>query len=818
MSHDDEEERPTCERCGEADGMGGEDGKCDYCDGMRCDGCGQRGDPLNDNMMCPGCEPVPEECSECGEEAVLNDAGLCSFCVERENEGYGCEICGDGAVDLVDGICDACAAEAEERGSDGSVQRRDEAPAWLRRVVLVDRKPKIEEAVQRAVGKGAKVDWKKRFGCGHYGCAYAVKERGRKEPRYVVKITRDPTEGPMQAAIARRQKNGDYGFADGFAIVRGVYRIGDDVQHMGKMWPVYAVVREEVKPVNGFGVSIADVYPPINGSQLHSINEALNTYKERAAEWYAERARKKPSQRVLEKLEEKMSSAIRRISDRAPPLGEIMGILQGEGTPLRDVHSANIGVRHHPGVADPDDPEAGLGYIVIFDPGHTPYAKDADEASIARVNPAKKKPLYDRETGELNVPEGWAVRLSGLSQKGWNGEEDSLAQFVPERSTHVYALHPSNWQGTFYSLTNKDLHKIANYKPSLVKIVPGTLVADMAIANQFFRNDEDARFGGAYAASVKPVEEADLSVYKQPELLIPRSAAEKNPGEFRYELPGEHLSARANPDEAERAFHAAFGVPHEALLEPVWPKERAKYKRKIVNPSGLASYLASAGDIPQEQFMVALLDQRGMLMGVVVVSKGTINEAAVHPREVFAAAIAARAVGIIGVHNHPSGDTTPSASDVELTKRLVDVGAIIGIPVLDHIVLGRGGEHSSLAALGMLPTATRRFQNNSGSLSSFDFADAFGQEHQPQERATGFHLDELRRGDVVRVGKSKWLVFNNKHGAWVTKHGSKGKKMYQIRQAVGGGYEVLEMTGGGDLVGAPVASGDAEVVSRDGAA
>ncbi len=374
-------EPETCARCDEDQPLG-EDGKCDNCDGYPCEGCGRRGDALNENMMCPDCEPPEEECLECGEMAVLvpdgdPNVGLCPNCVERAQAGDGCAECGDGGVDLTDGVCDACAEENLKGKS-------DDTPRWLRNVVK-DRKKVVEKAVRSALGKDAKVDWKKRFGCGHYGCAYAVKERGHKEPRYVVKVTRDPTEGPMQATIARRQKAGDYGFDDGFAIVRGVYRIGDDVQHMGKMWPVYAIVREEVTPVTAVMYEPGSIYPPVTPGQLASVMTALNNYKDNAAKWYALKERK-ASERALGSVEKLMDASLRAISNYAPPLGEIMGIMQHEGTPLRDVHSQNIGVRHHPGIVDPDDPDASLGYITIFDPGHTPYEGEAG-TSIPRMNP-----------------------------------------------------------------------------------------------------------------------------------------------------------------------------------------------------------------------------------------------------------------------------------------------------------------------------------------------------------------------------------------------------------------------------------------------
>lgn len=99
------------------------------------------------------------------------------------------------------------------------------------------------------------------------------------------------------------------------------------------------------------------------------------------------------------------------------------------------------------------------------------------------------------------------------------------------------------------------------------------------------------------------------------------------------------------------------------------------------------------GRLPQldrEVFLVLLLDGRNRLQGEVRVSEGTLTSALVHPREVFAPAVRAGAAAIILVHNHPSGDPTPSAEDAALTERMRQAGEIIGIRVLDHVVIGQG--------------------------------------------------------------------------------------------------------------------------------
>jgi len=83
------------------------------------------------------------------------------------------------------------------------------------------------------------------------------------------------------------------------------------------------------------------------------------------------------------------------------------------------------------------------------------------------------------------------------------------------------------------------------------------------------------------------------------------------------------------------------------------------------------------------------------------VSRGTLNSSLVHPREVFRSAILAGAAGIIVVHNHPSGDPTPSADDRSVTRQLLDAGRVVDIPVYDHVVLA-SDRYVSFAEAGLL--------------------------------------------------------------------------------------------------------------------
>lgn len=89
----------------------------------------------------------------------------------------------------------------------------------------------------------------------------------------------------------------------------------------------------------------------------------------------------------------------------------------------------------------------------------------------------------------------------------------------------------------------------------------------------------------------------------------------------------------------------------------------------------------------KEHFMVLFLNTKNLVIGRETLSIGSLNASIVHPREVFRSAISRSSASIICIHNHPSGDPTPSPEDIEVTRRLMDAGRIVGIDVLDHIVI-----------------------------------------------------------------------------------------------------------------------------------
>jgi DNA repair protein RadC len=93
-----------------------------------------------------------------------------------------------------------------------------------------------------------------------------------------------------------------------------------------------------------------------------------------------------------------------------------------------------------------------------------------------------------------------------------------------------------------------------------------------------------------------------------------------------------------------------------------------------------------------ETFQILLLNTRRRLIGVVKVSDGTLDTILVHPREVFKPAIAANAAAVVLLHNHPSGEATPSEADIKVTRDLIRAGQLLKIEVLDHLILGRATE------------------------------------------------------------------------------------------------------------------------------
>ena len=105
--------------------------------------------------------------------------------------------------------------------------------------------------------------------------------------------------------------------------------------------------------------------------------------------------------------------------------------------------------------------------------------------------------------------------------------------------------------------------------------------------------------------------------------------------------------------------------------------------------------------VDREQFIIACLNTKNEPTNITLVSVGSLNKAIVHPREVFKTAILSNAASIMAFHNHPSGDTTPSQQDLQLTNRLYEAGELLGIKLLDHLIIG-DGSFTSLKEKGYL--------------------------------------------------------------------------------------------------------------------
>ena len=125
--------------------------------------------------------------------------------------------------------------------------------------------------------------------------------------------------------------------------------------------------------------------------------------------------------------------------------------------------------------------------------------------------------------------------------------------------------------------------------------------------------------------------------------------------------------------------------------------------RRLESPFAAAEVLRGyLADADREHCVALLLDTRNRLIGLHTISVGTLNSSMVHPRETFKAAILLGAAGIILGHNHPSGDPDPSQEDKTLTWRMKEAGQLLGIPVLDHVIIGDEQRFASLTQLNLL--------------------------------------------------------------------------------------------------------------------
>ena len=173
-----------------------------------------------------------------------------------------------------------------------------------------------------------------------------------------------------------------------------------------------------------------------------------------------------------------------------------------------------------------------------------------------------------------------------------------------------------------------------------------------------------SRFG-----SLRQLSAASIGELTQQSGIGPAKAAEV---QALFQIARRFSDRRLQPGQAYRSSNDAFVHFHERLCD---------YRKEV--------------------FVALLLDSKNRLIREVQISEGSLNASIVHPREVFAPVLRESASAVLFVHNHPSGDPTPSREDIEITERLKQVGELMGVRVLDHIIVGNG-EYVSLADRGLL--------------------------------------------------------------------------------------------------------------------
>lgn len=189
-------------------------------------------------------------------------------------------------------------------------------------------------------------------------------------------------------------------------------------------------------------------------------------------------------------------------------------------------------------------------------------------------------------------------------------------------------------------------------------------------------------------------------------LTIPRVDTKPMAKALLREFGGIGAALAANPAELRRIKGlgdrgiAALKIAHAAAIRLV--RARAAEQPVLSNWQALADYLhADMAHDAVERFRVLHLNTRNMLVRDEVMSRGTIDEAAVHVREVIKRALDIGSAALILVHNHPSGDPSPSQADIRITRAIVDAGRPLNIQVHDHIIVGRTGQ-TSLRAKGVI--------------------------------------------------------------------------------------------------------------------
>ena len=115
---------------------------------------------------------------------------------------------------------------------------------------------------------------------------------------------------------------------------------------------------------------------------------------------------------------------------------------------------------------------------------------------------------------------------------------------------------------------------------------------------------------------------------------------------------------------------------------------------RVASSESVYEQFTHAGYYDREHMIIVCLDPKLRITAVHTISVGTLTASIVHPREIFKIACIANASGFMMIHNHPSGDPNPSAEDDSITTRIEDCGRVMGIPLIDHLIIGRNGYYS----------------------------------------------------------------------------------------------------------------------------
>jgi len=173
------------------------------------------------------------------------------------------------------------------------------------------------------------------------------------------------------------------------------------------------------------------------------------------------------------------------------------------------------------------------------------------------------------------------------------------------------------------------------------------------------------------------------------------------------ERPGEHIAEQlfamhhnlsdllVSSSEYELNQIKGIGPMRAAQIKAIYELAKRLYEKNKINhqqitsPADVANYMMpKMRFLNKEHFIAILLNTKNNVISTETISIGTINSSIVHPREVFNAAIRKCASSIVAIHNHPSGDPTPSQEDVAITQRLYEAGKLVGIQLVDHVVIG----------------------------------------------------------------------------------------------------------------------------------